>query len=34
VFVGVNGDDIYADKGGKFIGPPGDVDDDLLLPTR
>ena len=34
VFVGVNGDDIYADKGATFTGPPGDVDDDVLVPTR
>jgi prepilin-type processing-associated H-X9-DG protein len=34
VFAGVNGDDIYADKNGTFAGPPADVEDGLLLPTR
>src|SRR5439155_20422868 len=34
VFVGVNADDIYADKNGTLTGPPTDVDDSLLLPTR
>ena len=34
VFAGVNADDIYADRSGTLTGPPSDVDDSLLLPTR